>query len=1060
MDRESYQKVKQIFQSALDVAPGDRTAFLDENCAGNNDLRREVKRLLDSFESDYLEQPMIGKMAEVVARSELAAGQIVGRYKIVEKIGAGGMGEVFLAEDTRLKRKIAVKVLPAMLSLDKERLRRFEQEACAASALNHPNILTVHEFSAEEGVIFIASEFVKGKTLRQRLDGKALDLFEALEISSQIAAALNAAHESGIIHRDIKPENIMIRADGLVKVLDFGLAKLIENKNKNDAVAQVNTTTGLVMGTPAYMSPEQARGLRTDARTDIWSLGVVLYEMLSGNAPFAGQTPSDKIASILTSEAAPFDETVPPEIEQIVFKALRKDAGERYQTVKDLLLDLKVIRNELEFRDKFDQPFEPGSNKTKTHLYNRTETIAATTEEAPPQQHTFQSVIGRYSPFFQLAFAALLLTIAGVSIWWFAYGRGKQTAPTDSASAGLFKTFQITNWANTAGEPSNTKATFSPDGKFIAFDSTKSGTTTIWVKQTNTGDAVQVTKDEFINRSPVFSPDGEEIVYYSDRGDSRGLWRVSLMGGQPNLVTKIDRQTQPRFWSKTGKIYFQDNFNLFAVDLGSGEVSKITDFPDEGGSQRIISISDDESQIAFVTPEDANWKIMVKPVKGPETRQILDSKMQIDDVVWHPDGQQLFFSRLTEEFFQIFSVGLDEGEPVQISVSDSDAFVQDVSPGGEKILFTSSNETSDLWKIDKVDAKEFLTTSKFDAELWADVSPDNSAIVYQTVRNLRKGKNVFNGSIIKQPISNDGEPLRLVENGFLPQWSPNGEKIAFLKQVDEHYEVWELETTSGSSKRIAANALESLQWSIAPYLTGHVKHLSWSPKGSGLAFSAKKEGISNIWLAPADGSGEKKLSDNQDPNQFLYCPIWRSDETGIAFGSQTKKVNSEGKKAKDFTFFIWFYNMTTNTQRKLLETEDALRLLGWTKSGEELVFAVRDKSKATFMSPPEVTVRAISLKTGRVRNLTVLREAYFFNIFLSPDKDSIGFTSRSGGSDNLWISPVEGGEPRKLTGNNDPRLYFSSLTWAPDNKTIYFGKQTRFTLLSMLVNQKTNGGKK
>src|SRR5215213_5079803 len=269
MNREDYQRVKQIFQSALDAAPAERAAFLDSACQDNEDLRREVERLLSSFESDYLEEPAIIKMAEFVIGDGLAIGQIVGHYKICEKIGAGGMGEVFLAEDARLKRKIALKILPALPGQDKERLRRFKQEACAASALNHPNILTVHEFGAEDGTIYIASEFVKGETLRERLGSKAFDLHEALDIALQIAAALNAAHESGIVHRDIKPENIMLRGDRLVKVLDFGLAKLIETKNEAvDAEAetrlQVNTMPGLVLGTAAYMSPEQARGLLTD----------------------------------------------------------------------------------------------------------------------------------------------------------------------------------------------------------------------------------------------------------------------------------------------------------------------------------------------------------------------------------------------------------------------------------------------------------------------------------------------------------------------------------------------------------------------------------------------------------------------------------------------------------------------------------------------------------------------------------------------------------------------------------------------------------------------------
>ncbi|CAN5210372.1 hypothetical protein BH10ACI1_BH10ACI1_15250 [soil metagenome] len=1054
MNREDYQKVKQIFQSALDIPTGERAGFLDKACAGNKNLHREVEKLFDSYESDYLEQPAIGEMAKLFVGDGLVVGQIIGHYKTLKKIGAGGMGEVFLAEDMRLKRKIALKILPSMFGEDKERLRRFEQEARAASALNHPNILTVHDFGTEDRTIFIASEFVKGETLRERLDGEAMNLGEVLDIALQIAAALVAAHESGIVHRDIKPENIMLREDGLVKVLDFGLAKLIEKKNEavdneGETLSQFYTTPGLVMGTPAYMSPEQARGLPTDARTDIWSLGVVLNEMLSGRQPFAGETPSDQLAAILKSEAASLDEIVPPELSRIAKKTLQKSREERYQTAEELLTELKKIRMELEFQDRLEQSYDPLKRETKTLPYNKTGTIVGITDETPSQD-TFQGFTARYSIFFQLA-AASLITIIGVSIWWFAFGRGKQPAATGSTSVGSFTISKITNWVSAAGETA-TNAAFSPDGRFITFNSTKSGTNSIWVKQTNTGDAIQVTKDEFYNSYPVFSPDGEEIVYYSSRGNIHGLWRVSLMGGQPKLVTeKIDKQSGPRLWSKSGKIYFQNNFNLFAADAESGEVAAITDFPSPAESANIIDISNDESQIAFVTFEDPNWKIKVKPVNSPETRQILESKTPIANVIWHPNGKTLLFSQVTGDFYQIFSVSLNGGEPVQGSFGDSDFFLQDISPNGDRILFSSAVETSDLWKIDKEDAKESLMASQIDGELWADVSPDNGAIVYQLVRNLRDGDNIKHGSIVKQSISKDGNPTLLAEDGFLPQWSPDGETVAFLKLVGEHYEIWKVSKTGDLLKPVSTEGIKDLEfYRVSPYLTSHVKHLSWSPKGFGLAFPAARDGISNIWLAPADGSVERKISDNQDASQSFYCPVWSSDETGIAFSSRKWKLSSDGKD-KDF---IWFYDLTTNAQQKMLESEESVRLLGWAKNDEELIFAASKKSKTSVMALPEVSIRAVSVKTGKVRNLTMIKDVYLQNIYLSPDKESVGFTSRSSGSDNVWISPLEGGEPLKLTGNNDPRLYFSSLAWSPDSQTIYFGKQNKFTLLSMLVNQK------
>ena len=286
----------------------------------------------------------------------IAAGTRFNQYELVSPIGAGGMGEVYLAEDTRLSRKVALKLLPAAFTKDTARVRRFVQEAKAASALNHPNILTIHEIGEANDAHFIATEFIDGETLRAQLHGKKLGLSAALDVATQIASALAAAHVVGIVHRDIKPENVMVRRDGIVKVLDFGLAKLTEQRreavdSEAPTIAKVNTDPGTVVGTANYMSPEQARGQEVDARSDIFSLGVVLYEMLAGRAPFEGETPSDLIAAILTTEPLPLARhpaNVPPELDRIVSKALAKDKEERYQTAKDLLIDLKRLRRQID----------------------------------------------------------------------------------------------------------------------------------------------------------------------------------------------------------------------------------------------------------------------------------------------------------------------------------------------------------------------------------------------------------------------------------------------------------------------------------------------------------------------------------------------------------------------------------------------------------------------------------------------------------------------------------------------------------------------------------------
>ncbi len=364
MDRERWQKVDRIFESALGRPFGERAVFLGEACAGDEELRREVESLIAHDRAgSFMEKPASEDAARLIVKDgPPLVGQTIGAYKILKTLGAGGMGEVYLAHDTRLNRPAALKLLSAHLTTDEERVGRFRQEALAASALNHPNIITIYEIGNMGGRDFIATEFVDGVTLRGRMRGRRLRLADALDIALQIASALAAAHRAGIVHRDIKPENVMVRPDGLVKVLDFGIAKYAEpSHHRRDAKeALVKTTPGAVIGTVAYMSPEQARGLAVDARSDIWSLGVILYEMVSRRLPFTGATPTDRIAAILGREPEPLSKLrgISPELDRIVRRALAKDRDERYAQAADLAADLRKLRATLggERASRFNLP--------------------------------------------------------------------------------------------------------------------------------------------------------------------------------------------------------------------------------------------------------------------------------------------------------------------------------------------------------------------------------------------------------------------------------------------------------------------------------------------------------------------------------------------------------------------------------------------------------------------------------------------------------------------------------------------------------------------------------
>jgi serine/threonine protein kinase len=371
-----FQTIEEIFRATEDQKPEHISAFLDTACEGDDILRREVEALLSSREraASFIETSAVGLATKIIQgrQDRSLVGQTIGHYKISESIGSGGMGEVYLATDIVAGRKAALKLLPLRFTGDAARLKRFHQEARAVVALNHPNILTVYEIGEDRSTHYIASELIEGETLRDRLTRGPMQLSEALDVAIQVASALAAAHRAGIVHRDIKPENIMLRPDGYAKVLDFGIAKLAESTlaeataDGAESVTLAHTNLGVVLGTVRYMSPEQARGGHVDKATDVWSLGVVLYEMVSGHAPFSGDppsvaaatygaagTPKEMMSSILEKEPPPLTRYVaraPAELQQIISKTLRKDPAQRYHSAHELLHALKELRQKLEFK--------------------------------------------------------------------------------------------------------------------------------------------------------------------------------------------------------------------------------------------------------------------------------------------------------------------------------------------------------------------------------------------------------------------------------------------------------------------------------------------------------------------------------------------------------------------------------------------------------------------------------------------------------------------------------------------------------------------------------------
>lgn len=445
MKSERWQKVERLYHSALCKEANERASFLEQACAGDKELRHEVESLL-SFEDQaehFIESPALEFAAKMIADEQLkkvTVGETFNQYRVISLLAAGGMGEVYLAEDMRLKRRVALKFLPAVLTKDKTHLCRFELEARSVAALSHPNVCTVHEvIETGDGRHCIVMEYVGGKTLRQLVANGPIKVDEALDIAVQIASALSAAHMAGIVHRDIKPENVMVRSDGYVKVLDFGLAKLAQTRSEKTSseaetrAIEVKTLPGMVMGTVAYMSPEQARGLPVDVRTDLWSLGVVLYEMVVGKHPFQGSTPTDVIISIAERHPESLAKSAPEAIplQPIITKALAKDRNKRYQTAEDVMVDLKRLKRNLDLGVDLDHD----------------------TQSTSPLVHDNTALISHRLTKHRVMLLIALLVLLGIGgFFWARWIRQSSTPPTALASE--IRTLAVLPMENFSGDPS------------------------------------------------------------------------------------------------------------------------------------------------------------------------------------------------------------------------------------------------------------------------------------------------------------------------------------------------------------------------------------------------------------------------------------------------------------------------------------------------------------------------------------------------------------------------------------------------------------------------------
>lgn len=935
MTPERWQQLKQIFQSALERKPAERSAFLNQACDGDPALRSEVESLLSSHDQagDSIEAMAVEAATEMFANDRAIVGKQIGRYQVLSSIGRGGMGEVFLAQDTRLNRKVALKLLRSDLTGNEDRLRRFQQEARAASALNHPNILTIHEIGQQRSFLYIATEYVEGETLRQHIARARMTLGQSLDVAVQVASALAAAHQSGIIHRDIKPENIMLRTDSYVKVLDFGLAKLVEPKTMETAaptLPKVETAPGIVMGTVSYMSPEQARGLAVDARTDIWSLGVMIYELAAGRQPFEGETASDVMSLILQKEPPPVAHSwpeVPSELERIVRKALRKDKEERYQTVKDLLIDLKNLRKELELEAELERSSPPSAVLTSTAR------SSGATTHYPSSAEYIVTEIKQHKRAVVLTLGVIILS-AFVLYLYLRPNSLSKVAPLGNA------TFtQLTDQSGPEYFPS-----LSPDGKSVVYASYASNNWDIYFQRVGGKNPLNLTKDSTADDTqPTFSPDGERIAFRSER-EGGGLF---VMGATGESVKRLTDFGNNPAWSPDGKeiacadegpvdpaVRSNPNSRIWAVNVGTGERRQVTK---EDAIQP--NWSPHGYRIAYGGRRNsAQRDIWTIPSGGGEPTEVTNDQAVEGSPVWSRDGKYLYFASDRAGSMNLWRVPIEEqtgkvlGPAEAVTTPSSYSAHLSFSLDGRRMVYSQILSRGNLQQVGFDPDKETVTGQPVwitQGSRWAN-TPNLSLNGEWLAFDSQRGKQ--DDLFVIRP---DGTSLRqLTDDPYKdrqPRGSPDGKRIAFFSDRTGKWEIWMINSDGSGLKQLTytPGGAANPQWSpdgtrlvyrnlagaslsiievdkpwaeqspqVLPTMSDSIRWgaWSWSPDGRKLAGNILRTGASDgILVYSLEAQHYEGLTD------FGRSPIWLSDSRRLLFQHQGKLylIDSQSKKVRE-----------------------------------------------------------------------------------------------------------------------------------------------------------------
>ncbi len=835
----------------------------------------------------------------------------ISHYRIVSKVGAGGMGEVFLAEDTKLKRRVALKMLPAEFCRDTNRAARFLREAQAASALNHPNICTIYEIDDNLDEPFIAMEYIEGDTLSEKLKDGRFSLAETLDIALQIADALAEAHSHGIVHRDIKPANIVITLRGVVKVLDFGLAKIVQAESEEET-QKLLSQPGVIMGTVAYMSPEQARGKSVDARTDVWSLGVMLHEMLTGNNPFAGETTSDRIASILKTEPPLLSDSTPDELKHVVKKALRKRREERYQTAKDLLLDLQNFKRDLELESRFEhsaasQPSDPVVAQMSAQVPRAVST--AEVAEAPSSRKKSLTA----------ALAIGLIALAALGVWFI---RARQNS---FAVVSVRTITQVTDWPGLDDYPS-----LSPDGKAVAYCSDHNGSFEIYIKPFTAGaKEFQLTNDGQQNFQPTWSPDGQLVAYHSKaRG---GIWVIPSSGGEPKQLT--DFGTYPA-WSPDGKQIAFQTYPL--TDLGAGgrialPPSTLWTVPSQGGEPKQLSqvgnpagghgapaFSPDGKRIAFEVDDYNSSAVWSISINGDGAKLISNQGYA---PVYAPDGKSVIF---IARGVQQVRINPNTGEPIEkpsaiggnVALPESPRRVS-FSADRKKMVFNSLTRSESLVSVpvrlpsSEAGGVPATLVQKVSGRIHQEsFSPDGKRIAFTSCLRGGTSCDIW---LANADGSSQTQLTTAENNEMMASWFPNMEEVAYVSNRTGHWTYWAINLNTKRERMLLD-------------LQDNLEYVRLSPDGKRVVFNFKRGAdVINVWTASLAGGEPKQLTFDKD---LMGFPAWSPDGRYIAF---------QVKRGDDTNIMIIPSDGGATTQ--LTFDKGQSWAYGWSPDGDKILFA-------------------------------------------------------------------------------------------------------------------------